>query len=59
MNLRTEVDKIVSHVRWATALAFALLVPLYILEFFGVRVSALPSPQTVIYVAGIYYLTRG
>lgn len=57
-EIKTTIDKGAAHVKWAVSTVFLALVVLYILEAIGVRLVSLPNPQTLIYVAGIWWLTR-
>ena len=57
-DIKAAINKGAAHVKWAVSTAFLALVVLYVLEAAGVRLVSLPNPQTLIYVAGIWWLTR-
>jgi hypothetical protein len=57
-EIKSLIDQGAGWVRWGISTAFLALVALYVLEALGVRVVSLPNPQILIYVAGIYWLTR-
>lgn len=58
-EVKGKIDHALSYIKWGSGVAFTLLVALYILEMFGVRVVGLPPASTAVYVAAIYWATRG
>ena len=57
-DIRAVIDQIASWIKWGLSIAFLVFVLVYVLEVFGVHNIALPSPQVMIYIAGIWWLTR-